>query len=219
MTTRATLVDDINTWMVRDDLTAQAGTFIRLTEAWIDRKVRVRAQETTTQYPFAVNDPNVTMFILPNDFLEVISVEFNTGAVLEYLTPREFHPLAEGVLIPPSYTVRGGRLITSEPLSKPADLDPEAVTSLDSHLFLEYIARFSRLVNDDDTNWLLTNAYDIYLYKCLSAASEYVMDTENNAVYAAKADQAVRELHRSETREYIANTKSSRSTARPGLLV
>ena len=63
------------------------------------------------------------------------------------------------------------------------------------------VSRFPALVNPTDTNWLLTNHYDIYLYAALRAASEYIQEDTLEDRYQAKYDRAIEQQNRHENRK------------------
>ena len=55
-------------------------------------------------------------------------------------------------------------------------------------------------MNDDDSNWLLTNAYDVYLWACLKTAAIYEQDQALEQVYDNRYKEALEELKLSEGR-------------------
>lgn len=201
MTTRANLVADVASWMLRDDLEPQAGTFIRLVESWIDRTVRVPQQQTIAT-TLTVTD-RVTPF--PADMLEMVTLTLPGKDTASIYRPSE--TLRAETDDDVGYTVEGMSLVLASTPIMPLDFD------------LVYIAKFARLVDDNDTNWLLTNAYDIYLYRMLSVAAEFVVETESQMQYLQQAMMAVDELHKSEHRAGFSNVVRAKVYTPPRRLI
>ena len=57
------------------------------------------------------------------------------------------------------------------------------------------------LSSSNTTNWLLTQAPDLYLYACLAQVFHYVNNVNRAMAYEAKADQLIDELNRAEHRD------------------
>lgn len=177
MTTHATLKSDIAEYMARDDLSAVIPTFVRLGEARIRDAVRCREMETST-------DLNITTqtTALPTGFLAArrIIIDSTQYRQLSYVTPeegwRDYRLVTSGN--PLFYTIEGSNLVVFPP---PAD----TVTGK-----LLYFKAFDALSGEDDTNWLLTNHYDVYLYACLTEAKAYIEDDDQAAKYLTQFEKA-----------------------------
>jgi len=198
VTTRATLAADIDGWLARSDLSERASSFIRIAEAVIARKVRVRRQVKTVT--LSVDSGTAT---LPEDYIETVALaDVSNERRLEYLTPTELH----------------ARKYTSDTSGYHFTIESETLivagdATLDVRLV--YYSRFSALLEASDTNWLLENAYDIYLWLVLSAASDYVSDGEMSASFMQKAMLAIDELRRSEVRSGLSDLVANRSVSAP----
>ena len=197
MTTRAELMADLDGWLTRDDLTtsADAGTMLRIAQATINRRVRTRSQETTAQ--LTATSRNTA---LPTDFQAMRSVSLDSALDrnVEYLTP-------ERIREAPIWNNQGGGLTDNTALAYTIEntnlvLAPAPDATAPVTLDIVYFAKFSDLVNDTDTNWLLTNAYDVYLWAVLQAAAVYLEDENLEAKYERLFEKAVEELRLSERR-------------------
>lgn len=186
MTTHATLKTDVAGFLVKSNLASDMATFVRLGEAKIARRVRVRAQETTTS--LSVSSSTTA---LPADYLAMrsVSAEISNNRVLEMMTPETIREAAvwDGSGDAKAFSIEGSNIIVA-----PA---PSSMT-----LNIVYFARFAALTGDDDTNWLLTNAYDVYLFACCEAAAIWLHDEAKEMKYSALFDRAVAELESDEKR-------------------
>lgn len=198
MTTRNELITDLDEWLARDDLSAGGNqdTFLRIAQSIIDRKLRIRAQEVTTTLTATAR-----ITALPTDYLALrsISLDSSLDRNIEYLTPERIResPIwnnqggydGERGQTPTAYTIEGNNII----------LAPEPVSTNPITLDIVYFARLPRLVADNDTNYVLTNAYDIYLWAILHAAVVFLEESELEAKYERLYGKAVADLERSET--------------------
>jgi hypothetical protein len=184
MTTFATLKSDIDTFYPHSDVTeGLKNTFVQSCEAEIRRKLRVRQMETS-----ATLTQSAQSTALPTGFIQFRSVAY-TGTYkrdLDFLPPARFR--SSGILDssggdPSAYTIEGDNLVVA----------PWSV-SVDLHGV--YLAMFDALSGDTDTNWALTNAYDLYLYGSLKHAAIWAQDQGATVQYATLFNQIVTELNR-----------------------
>lgn len=191
MTTYATLKSDISGWLLRDDLTAAIPSFVRLAEASIRRDVRIRQMIRT--YTLTISAQSQA---LPEDFMEMERIVLNSTVwQLTYMPPSALYnsPEYSDGGNPLYYTIEGENLITA----------PDA-TGNDA--LLSYYKAFSSLSSDSDTNWLLTNAYDVYLYGSLSHAAPYIKEDERVGLWNAGYTDAVSKLNKAERRSMFAGS-------------
>jgi len=183
VTTYATLKSDIAGWLLRDDLTAAIPSFVRLAEAAIRRDLRIRQMLRTSTMTLTAQS-----MALPSDFLEMerITIDSDTEWLLQYLPPASLYSSAayRDTGSPAYYTVEGDYLVVAPP---PTD-SPDALIS--------YYRPYDALTDDADTNWLLTNAYDVYLYGSLAHASPYIKEDERVQVWVAGYSSAIAALKR-----------------------
>jgi hypothetical protein len=179
--TYAELVDQIADWLNRDDLTAVAPTFVSLAEASLGRRLRVRQMLAST--PLDVTSEYED---LPDDYREhrVVSIETAGGPVpLRYVTPDRAVLLKTADAGQPQFfTVEGSRLR----YIRPPDTNYGGT--------LLYYAALPALSNAVPTNWLLTDAPDIYLYGALLEATPYLKDDGRVPVWEKQFENRIRDL-------------------------
>lgn len=188
MTTFATLKTDITELLVRSDFSASdLARFVRLGEARIRRRIRCRAQETTTALAVSTLET-----ALPADFLEAraVTLDSTNGRALKPLTPDQ---LRSSVYVgeagePRFYAIEGSNLLVAPIQSCTVNVS--------------YYGAFDALSADSDTNWLLTNAYDVYLYACARGAAEFIEDDNLEDRFEAKFEKAAAEVNDSDRRAY-----------------
>lgn len=187
ITTYAELQTAIATWTHRDDLTSVAPDFIVLAEADFNRDLRLRNQETNTTLSCSSE-----FTALPSDFLEMRSVELagSPDKMLQYATPDRIAMMGDESGEPLYWSIVGTTIqLTPAPSS--------AVT-----LNIIYYATIGDLATNT-TNFLLTQAPDLYLYQSLIHAFNYLQDDQNVARYSAMAAKSMaRVKHRDKGAKY-----------------
>jgi hypothetical protein len=186
------LVSAIGDWLARTDLADNAPDFILLAEARFQRELRVRqmlSQETGTV--------STQVLALPSDFIEVHRLTLDT----ENDVPLEYRPLEDSELRvagvtsgqPKWWTILGTNI-----RFYPA---PDGTYSYT----LDYYAKVPALNPGNTTNWLLTNAPDVYLFSALSEAEPFLQNDDRIALWKSKADMAIRSLNQSDMRSKRSN--------------
>jgi len=194
MSDYTTLQADLLSWSVRDDLSTQAPSFIRVAEAEIGRVVRVLEMETDG----TLSAPSPTFEVaLPANFLgfKHVYVTGSSSPRAAYLPPDLFHELKN---TPDSsfahgqetqYTIESAKLKVLAPSGSPAPI-----------VFnVTYFKRFDPLATTP-SNQLLTDHYDVYLYASLAALWSFVGSLPDEVKYQTKFDRAVAQLDTSEGR-------------------
>lgn len=198
MTTRQELLDDANTWLARDDLTSSQdiGTFLRIAEDRITRRIRPTDREVTTQIVATGRTAP-----LPDDYLSLRSISLDSALdrTIEYLPPERIREapiwnnrgggLTDNTA--QAYTIEGGNLVFAPAPTAEAPVTFDVV----------YNASYPRLVNATDTTALLSSNYDLYLYALLQEAAAYVQHVELAGQYSQRFESAVTEYQRSERRK------------------
>lgn len=167
LSTRSELITDIGNYMHRDDLTGIIPTFIRMVEANLNKHLRVAQMMTQATLTLT---PGTDTEALPSDFLEARSLILQGAAdnnlVLNYQTPRVLEMRSNSTQTgkPDNYTIIGEDLKFAPSPDSAYDVE------------LEYFAEIPALTSGNTTNWLLTDAPDIYLYGCLLQGAAYVRD-------------------------------------------
>ena len=139
-------------YLHRSDLTDVMDTFLELAEADIRRDVRVRAMEQT-----ATGTLSGTTLALPTRFAEARNVVLSDRPQ-RYVTSDEFQWL-ENATSTDRYTIKGESFY---------------FLSADADYSIDYWQWFASL-GSTPTNWLLTNAPDVYLNAMLRHAGRYIM--------------------------------------------
>ena len=187
MTTFATLKTDISEYMARDDITESlANTFVRIAEAEIRRTVRIGAMETTDT-SFSVT---AQVTDLPTGFISMRALANNAvnQREMDFLPPARLRSsviMDQTAQQPTAYTIEGETLVV-------APTPPSGGVTLS----MVYYKAFDALSEGTDTNWLLTYAYDVYLYSSIRAACEWALDEQREMMFAAKASEAIEESNR-----------------------
>lgn len=179
MTNLATLKADVAQYLARDDLAADMPTFVRLAESRIRRDVRVRDMEAAND-AFTVDSQTKA---LPTGFIAMrrIIIDSTTARTLTYLPPERFWDarVSHESGTPEVFTIEGGNIHF-------APVPGSAVTAK-----MTYFKSYDALVNENDTNWLIANAYDIYLYAVLAEAKAFIEDDEQAAKWQNQYETAV----------------------------
>lgn len=190
MTTRVELLADIDAWFARDDLTAggKAPTFLRMAEAKINRRLRVREMESTGTILTVASTRTAS---LPTNWLSFrsLTIDNSLDRVFTPTTPeliRE-HALWGQVGQPELYSIEANVLYL-------APMPSEAFT-----LDAVYFSRLAALTNDSDTNDVLTNHYDLYLNAVLEQAAKYIQDAELATYFKTEFEDTLAEVNRQDS--------------------
>lgn len=166
------LSTSIARWLNRTDLAAVIPDFVRMAESEFSRDTRLRSSfqvVDTGGYASAGEIP------LPVDMLELRELSVD-GKVLRELPYEDWRRLSDGL-----YFARVGEVahITGKPAAAYG---------------LKYLQKLPALVFQSDSNWLLREHYDVYLWKCCEMGSAWMRDPEAVASYSAKYESAVQQL-------------------------
>lgn len=182
LTTYAELKTSVGDWLNRTDLATAISDFVSLAEAQIERQLRTRQMIVRATALIGTEYSAV-----PADFLETKSLKLNTNPVtaLQFETVDSLDSLSNTTYLssgkPLYFSIVGGQIRV---LPIP---DGEYTAEL------VYYAKLSKLSNTNTTNWLLTQAPDVYLYGSLLQAAPYLQDdariTVWSSLYQAGLDQ------------------------------
>lgn len=201
MNTLAELQTAVDSWLMRDDvaLGTDWGQVLAIAESNIANDVRSVAQEVTTSLVFTGRSAD-----LPADFLEIRDV-YVSGNKIEFMTPQALResPLWVSGRSGAFYTLEGGGKDVSEVGDDRVALVIAAAATPASPLTVEvkYFRRFPALTLATDTNWLLKNHFDVYLYAALRVGCEYIGEETLEDRYAVKYAKAVSKIARNENRK------------------
>lgn len=173
ITNYATLQTAITDFLNRDDLAATVPTFIRLAESRIDRELRHWRQVTRATVSIATQ----YNAIVPADFVQPIRLQILSGPT------GEVAPISNSAMLqlrgerndrvgtPTNYALTAGQI----------EVFPTPDDTYDASLV--YYARVPSLSNINTTNWLLTEAPDVYLYGSLLHSAPYLKDDQRAMIW------------------------------------
>lgn len=165
----------------RQDLTSVIPSFIKMAEANIARKLDHWRQERRVS--LILNEQYES---LPGDFLRVVDMFLDDGSQLDLASPAQ---IADGKVNketgkPRYYTINSG------------ELEFFPAPDISYGLTMVYRARVPDLDLDDDTNWVLKDYLDIYLYSALAHSAPYLKEDERVGVWASLAQAAILEANK-----------------------
>lgn len=192
MTTYADLKADILNEAIRPNLTAQVPRFIRQAEQRIRRDIRVtdmerRARSIGTNSRYLKSPPG---FLEMRRLWNVIST--NGRSALTQVSPQALRPSVTGGKLPTYYALTRGQ---------PPEIEFDSSLASDREVEMVYMKAYDPLVNDTDTNWLLSNAYDVYFEGALYYLFKHDRNNEEAAHRAAGYKAAVAEIDTAERRQ------------------
>jgi len=185
ITTYAELKSSIANWLNRDDLTSVIPDFISLTEAGINRDLR--HYKMINRVDATLDSRYVQM---PADWLETVRFGITSGTTyrLELVSRDDMLEYRQNTSdiagIPKFYANIGD---TIEVFPTPA---------AEYQMQLQYYAKTPALSDSNTTNWLLTDAPDIYLYGSLIQAAPYLNDDARAETWAALYSAAIQSLQK-----------------------
>lgn len=181
------LKDDITSFLQRSgtSISSVIPTWVRFATANFNRKLRIPDMESrdTTQLTSEYT-------ALPTDILEIITVSDAGGPLVALDRARMDQLVVSGVEPSPAAWAVEDYQLRVRPA--PTADDPLTVT-------LVYYERIAELVDDDDTNWLLDEHPDLYLYGSLIHARAWLHDEPRLANVKALHDEALADLKRRKT--------------------
>lgn len=180
----------VKNWMDRDDLTAHIPEFIALAEARFNRVLRIRAMESKQTASTVAGQQNLA---LPTNYIQMRNVQMNTSPVtpMQYVTPEIFDRLYGGSVTgtPKFYTI-----IANELQLGPT---PDTVQTIE----MLFYKKFDSLSADGDTNWVLTNAPDVYLYGALLEAEPFIMNDSRVQLWATAFQTAIGDIQEQDNKD------------------
>ena len=165
-------------WLNRTDLDARIPDFIRMAEQEHRRDVRVQAME---QVDTGVLQQGVLNH--PDDFLQarMLTVEGRQYTYAALSNYRHWQHCGERRRV---FTHVGQTI--------------EVLGGTDGQYVLDYWGSFPHLQDDTDTNWLLQNAYDVYLLKACEKGCIWLRDADGATAFRALYTDALDRLNQSE---------------------
>jgi len=178
-TLKTAIADTLN----RQDLTSVIPQFVTLAQAQFNRKIRSHRQITRGSLTI-----DAQFEALPADWLETIRITMDASPIrvltqisMDDLT--RYRTAIDNTTDAPVYFAHNGTDI---------ELFPTPSTSYTGEI--TYYAKVTALSADADTNWLLTNNPDVYLYGALVHTAPYLKDDARIALWAGLLAQAMGEI-------------------------
>jgi hypothetical protein len=188
--TYSTLQTAVANWLDRNDLTDRIPEFISLAEATFNRTLRLRAMETTVSDTTPSGSKEDA---LPTSYLQMREIHLTTSPVisLAYITPEIMYRIRAGSNNgkPNAYTIVGDNILFGP---TPDDGYGYSMT---------YYKAFDALGDDTQTNWLILNAPDLYLYGTLLQAEPFLMNDERVPLWERGVRQVINDLQEQDDRD------------------
>ena len=191
ISTYSELQTAVANWLDRDDLAARIPEFITLCEARFNRTLRIRAMETLDISVDTVGGTSTVA--LPTGYVQMRDISLITSPItqLQYLTPEIMNRLNAGSLTgkPETYTI-----IANNILFGPTPDDAYDISML-------YYKTFDALTDAAPTNWVITNAPDVYLYGALLEAEPFLMNDQRVQLWATALTQSITTLQEQDNKD------------------
>tara|TARA_R110000822_G_scaffold27674_4_gene82359 strand:- start:2179 stop:2799 length:621 start_codon:yes stop_codon:yes gene_type:complete len=169
-------------WLARSDLTARIPDFIQMGEVDLNNRLRLREMITTVNITPSQVDTYVS---LPTGFLELISFADDTGDTLQEVGYDQIEDY--------KYGAGSGR---PELFAIGARIDFPRTASSALSFPMRYYKRLD--LATDETNDVMTNYPNLYLYSALIHSEPFIMNDQRVATWKALYEGAVKEAnHRS----------------------
>lgn len=172
----------------RTDLDDVIPDFIRIAELDIARSVRAMWNQKRA---YAVPDSGFVAF--PNDYLELVNIQFTSGDnryTLEQVSPHLIDQISasNSAGIPRYYAVHDNQL----------EIRPSFASDSTTELEITYYFMPEHLAEGVQTNEILDNAPDMLLYRSLAEAHDYMFDEQRVSKYMQLYERALADIRRSQ---------------------
>ena len=178
-------------WLDRDDLAARIPEFIVLCEARFNRSLRIRAMETLDISVDTVGGTSTVA--LPTGYVQMRDISLITSPItqLQYLTPEIMNRLNAGSFTgkPETYTIIANNIL----------FGPTPDSAYDISML--YYKTFDPLTALAPTNWVITNAPDVYLYGALLEAEPFLMNDQRVQLWATALTQSITTLQEQDNKD------------------
>src|SRR5215831_5029566 len=179
LSTKGGLKTAMETWLARDGdarYINNADDMITLCEAKLNRDLKLRVMWTNSSQTGSAGSSTIA---LPSDFVEAESLFLTTFGIQTKLSRFAAGEYEIGTTngVPNAWAIDGANIQLDVPCDQ-------------AHTFIfRYRQKFA-LVNDADTNWLLTNNPDVYLFCSLVEATGIGRDGTWMQLWQARAQAA-----------------------------
>jgi hypothetical protein len=183
LSTYTELIASVANWAHRSDLTALMLDFVTMAEARISRDLRLRKQITSTTL---TTTGGVRSVALPADWLEFENLSLSAGGTsraLVYVPVEHIDVKYDSAFtgMPAVYTIEGENILLAP--------TPDAAYNIGCM----YFARFPSVITAD-SNWLLTNHPNIYLFSTLAEVFHYIQNPDQIQIFTARYNEGLQQL-------------------------
>lgn len=191
ISTYSELQTAVANWMDRDDLTSRIPEFISLAESRFNRLLRIRAMETVSTDISTV--AGTREYALPTNYVQMKEFHLTTDPLtpLSYITPEIMTRLWAGSsqAKPKVFTIVGDNVRLGP--------NPDAVYTTS----MLYYKTFDALSDSTTTNWVITNAPDVYLYGSLLEAEPFLMNDQRVRLWATAFKQSLDDIQAQDNKD------------------
>ena len=177
-------------WLDRSDLTDRIPEFIALAEARFNRVLRLRSMEVKYTADTVAGQRNLA---LPASYIQMRKFQVNSSPLttLSYVTPEIYDRVWGGSTsgTPKFYTILANE-VSFGPI-------PGSVMEVE----MLFYKKFDNLSVSTTTNWLITNAPDIYLYGSMLEAEPFIMNDERVPLWAQALQQGISDLQEQDNKD------------------
>ena len=217
MTTLAILKSSVDSWLLRDDISVNTTHFpqvLKIAESNITRDLHLTTQETSVVLSYTSTREQD----LPADYVQLRGHPYISGgdSPMEYMTPEGIHDpgVWDQYQAGMFYTLEGSPDAVANDDRVKLILSSAAGTTA-TLVTVNYWAKQLALSLDTDTNWLLINHFDAYLYATLTSAADWVQEFDLADRYRGMYGAVVEAQNRFENRKrYGASTKQAYNNPR-----
>ena len=201
--TYSNLKTTIANYLNRSDLTAYLGDFITLTEARLNRELRVREMVNTDISTTTV--AGTQSYSLPTGYLEATTVIYqsNPYCTLRFMSNTDFYNkynTSQTSGKPTYFTIVGSNILLG--------IAPDSATTLQ----INYYKTISALSDDNTTNTILTNYPELYLYGSLAESAPFIMQDERINTWATLYKEALKNANETSSRGSTTSSPLQMST-------
>ena len=175
------------------ELIAKMDSFLRVTEARINRVLKVQKMSIRTQVTTVVGQD---YYGLPPDFAGLRDIEImsdasdNNRTTLQYLSPEQMNDVTNLTPSPVNpqvfYTIIANQL---------------HISTLQDNMLLEivYYAKLVPLSSADQTNWMSVDNPDVYLFGLMVEVLSFVKNAEGKQLWDVRFKEALSEIHQDDS--------------------
>lgn len=178
-------------WLDRDDLSARIPEFISLCEARFNRTLRIRAMETLDESVDTV--AGTSTIALPSGYIQMRDIHLiaNPLVQLQYVTPEIYNRIYAGSSSgkPQVYTIIANNIKFGP--------TPDVVYDVS----MLYYKKFDALSDSSPTNWVITNAPDVYLYGALLEAEPFLMNDQRIQLWATALTESMTKIQEQDQKD------------------